>query len=188
MALQNLEYALAALGLNREYLVKIVIWTYPTVDASLINAAFDDFFQDVNPKPVRIIFNVSAVILFSPYKIQLDAYAYNPHSDDMNCKIPVEAFSSPDLPADAGYPHAIRTGPFVHIGLLSGKKAEVEAKEEEEEDVELQTKQALQNLETALKLAGATKNDLIEVKILTRDIAHKQKVDEVYREFVKVCA
>jgi enamine deaminase RidA (YjgF/YER057c/UK114 family) len=79
-----------------------------------------------------------------------------------------------------GYSRAVRVGSTIHVagttatgpdGALVGAG-----------DMYAQTKQALQNIETALRAAGATMDDVVRTRIFTTDIEQWQEIGRAHGE------
>jgi enamine deaminase RidA (YjgF/YER057c/UK114 family) len=79
-----------------------------------------------------------------------------------------------------GYSRAVRIGGSVHVagttatapdGSLVGAG-----------DMYAQTKQALRNIETALRAAGATMSDVVRTRIFTTDIGRWQEIGRAHGE------
>lgn len=79
------------------------------------------------------------------------------------------------------YSAAVAYGGLVYIsGQLS---INPETKEVEKGGVRAEAKRALLNLELVLKEANASKNDVIQCRLYTPDVAYWDEINDVYAEF-----
>jgi len=75
---------------------------------------------------------------------------------------------------------------IIHNGLLyvSGQlSVNPETGKKPDGGISEESKQALKNLESVLKAAGATKNDIIQCRLYTPDVSYWPEINEVYAKF-----
>jgi 2-iminobutanoate/2-iminopropanoate deaminase len=88
---------------------------------------------------------------------------------------------SPLVPA---YSVAIRQGNMVFVsGMIAMKPG---TQDIIDGDVAVQTRQALENIRTALQTAGAAMADVAECTVFLKDMAEFKAMNEVYIEFFRV--
>ncbi|MFO8051773.1 MAG: Rid family detoxifying hydrolase [Thermoplasmatota archaeon] len=93
-----------------------------------------------------------------------------------------ETVTTEDAPAAVGaYSQAVSTGPLLFIsgqlGLLPDKK------EFAGDTIELQTKQAMENLAAVLDAGGSTLDQVLKVTVYLKDIKDFKAFNEVYAGF-----
>jgi len=81
----------------------------------------------------------------------------------------------------AGYSRAVRMGQFVFVAGTTA--ADTEGKVFGAGDAYAQTKYVLNKIETALKQAGATMNDVVRVRMFVTDISLSKEVSRAHYEY-----
>ncbi len=90
------------------------------------------------------------------------------------------AYTSHELPSPAGpYSHVVDCGPFV---VTAGFGPQDPVTGEVPESIEAQTEQVISNVETALRIAGLTLDDVV------RSTVHLQELDRDFAGFNSVYA
>lgn len=93
------------------------------------------------------------------------------------------AIQAPDGPKPVGpYSPAIKVGDLVFVsgqGAIDPKTSKFVG----ENDIKAQTKQVLQNIQTVLKGAGLTMEDVAKVNVFLKKASDFQGMNEVYRTF-----
>nr|WP_245561195.1 RidA family protein [Desulfoscipio gibsoniae] len=94
----------------------------------------------------------------------------------------IEAIKTDQAPEAIGpYSQAVKVGNFMFIsGQIPIDPATGEVVEE---DVQVQTKQCIINIEAICKKAGAELNDVIKTTVFVKDMSQFAKVNETYGEF-----
>lgn len=95
----------------------------------------------------------------------------------------MNTFDAPDLPSPKGhYSHAARVGDLL---FLSGQLPLDETGTPRTDlDLEGQARQVFANLDEVLRAAGASRDDLAQVRVYVTDVELWPRVDAVYREWL----
>lgn len=80
-----------------------------------------------------------------------------------------------------GYSRAVKAGSMIFVSGTTGSGAD--GKIVGENDVYAQTKQAILNIESALKQGGATLNDVVRTRVYITDIARWEEASRAHGEF-----
>ncbi|MGN8224165.1 RidA family protein [Gracilimonas sp. BCB1] len=80
-----------------------------------------------------------------------------------------------------GYSRAVKTGSQVFVSGTTGidENGDVVGKD----DIYLQTKQCILNIEKALKIAGASLNDVVRTRTFITDIDHWEEFGRAHQEY-----
>lgn len=95
----------------------------------------------------------------------------------------MNTFDAPDLPSPKGhYSHAARMGDLL---FLSGQlPLDSSGTPRTDLDLEGQARQVFANLDEVLRAAGASRDDLAQVRVYVTDVELWPRVDAVYREWL----
>jgi enamine deaminase RidA (YjgF/YER057c/UK114 family) len=79
-----------------------------------------------------------------------------------------------------GYSRAVRVGPFVHVSGTAGTNPDGAVASP---DPYQQARQALENIEAALKTAGASMADVVRTRIYVTDISQWEAIARAHAEY-----
>ncbi|MEE8413236.1 MAG: RidA family protein [Dehalococcoidales bacterium] len=97
--------------------------------------------------------------------------------------IPAKKIISSDAapPAAGPYSQAVQAGNFL---FLSGQlPLDPESGKIKGNDIETQTKQALNNMQAILSATGLSLSDVVKTTVFLKDIQHFSRMNEVYKEY-----
>jgi len=84
-------------------------------------------------------------------------------------------------PAIGPYSQAIKAGGFVFVSGSIG--IDPKTREFTSNDVQVQTEQALRNIQAILEEAGSSLNKVVKATVMMRDMGDYAKINEVYMTF-----
>ena len=85
--------------------------------------------------------------------------------------------------SQVGYSRAVRVGPFVHVAGTAGTNPDGTVVAP---DPYLQARKALENIEAALKTAGASMADVVRTRIYVTDITQWEAIGRAHAEYFRI--